>query len=429
LLKKNRIRSDDKYNAVVKDRFFLKYTYDGRDYRKLSRSETARFDAMQSIDIKRGGLYFGGRRVRTNVLWVTKVHSAYHWNGGVIVVARTSRSRWHYSGENDIGFIDPKANRCSFTTFFGPYPPMETPYFLVPVTIDTESRCLALDVAFPEKCYTNEMFDVAASLTNVSGRPIMVPDSLFEGIGLRAYGVHRKTPDYLDDREVKSSLLMPFEKREFVIPFDKTMVFTLPNRYSVFFYWDGFLEPGARDVMSRFFCERRVEVTEPAIDTSSGDLLLEVTTPESVPRDGKFDVALSLTNASDRTILVPDSLGDGLGVVRIQEWVRDNKGRLFASTSKRRMQKFKKLGNEVVYKPEQKKYPVLQVPYRGCCSPMLPNEKREAVVSFGAKYFFFLSPGSRVEFHWDGLLDPDDRGSVSRFAAAGRWVDVAEATR
>jgi hypothetical protein len=32
----------------------------------------------------------------------------------------------------------------------------------------------------------------------------------------------------------------------------------------------------------------------------------------------------------------------------------------------------------------------------------------------------------RVEFHWDWLPDPDDRGRVARFTAPEAWIEVEE---
>jgi hypothetical protein len=31
-----------------------------------------------------------------------------------------------------------------------------------------------------------------------------------------------------------------------------------------------------------------------------------------------------------------------------------------------------------------------------------------------------------VGFHWDCLLDPDDRGKVSRFSVSEKWIGVTK---
>jgi hypothetical protein len=427
-LKNGKFRTDI-WKVGDKDLFFTPYVnfvYEGRDYRKLSKAAAARYDAMDRVGVRRGGLYLDGKRVRTNVLWVAEVLAAYTWNGGVIVSARTSR--WHPKGGVDIGFIGQRANRCRFSKLMGGNfeRAAKAPSFLVPVTMDAGGRDLALDVAFPEVCYANEAFDVTVSLTNASDRPIMVPDSLFEGLGLSHLNFHWKYPG--PDAQARCSPLLPSEKRETVVPFgrivahpwDEFNAFRTAGRRDLYFYWDGFLEPGDVERMSRFFCEKRVDVVGRAVDASRRDLLLEVAAPEKVPRGGRFDVALALTNVSDVTVLVPDSLGDGLGAVWSHEYVRAPDGRREVAGT-RRGRKLKKAGNEVGYECSHTNHPVFRSPYRASCSPLGPGERREGRASVGVSW-----PGRRhrVEFHWDWLPDPDDGGRVARFSAGEKWIEV-----
>jgi hypothetical protein len=432
------------------------YLHNGRTYRKLSESERARMDATRMVEVRSGKLYYDGRRVKINTLWVAKVYAAYHWNGGVVVVADTSM-RWRGfpdSRMGGLGFIDLKADRCKFTPIGADALRLYLPDFLTPVTVNMSSALFSLDVAMPEKVFVGEMLDVAASLTNVSAAAMAVPDSLADGMGMvwrteihkpsgekATVGTSWRNPGYSVDPENPSSPLEPRQTRQSTLPFDVRKMFYMlshgtyhakekfyvPGSYRMLFYWDCLLDPGARDAMGRFTCERRVEVAEPAIDTSSGDLLLEVTIPESVPMDGRLDIVFSLTNNSGGTILVPDSLCDGLGVALDAEKVMLPSGSLFASRSKREMRKLVSYGNEVVRHTEHKKHPVLRIPYRGYCSPLGPGERREGRASLGARSVFPWPGRHRVLVHWDGMLDPDARGSVSRFEADGVWVEVAKA--
>jgi len=433
-------------HAVKKDYEFLNYTYNGREYRRLSRADAARFDASKDVEAKRLGLYYRGRRVRTDVLWVTKVFSAFHWSGGVVVVAHTSR--WHNLGQNDIGFIDPRTNTCRFTGF-GHSPTRKTLDFLVPATMDSGGGRLALDVAMPERCHPREMFDVTVSLTNVSDVPIVVSDSLIEGLGLtypdektgKKQNCHEmKYPDPSDMRGAGHSPLMPSERRETVVPlsrindiesiYDRDRVspewataFGGQGRRRMVFYWDGLLDPSDSGKITRLFCERVVDVVAQTIDTSRKDLALEVAVPERVPGLGKFDVRLSLANVSDRAILVPDNIADGLGEVRTVCFWRKPSGKKVRLKPRHKKSK----GGEVVAYRENYsvKHPMLRIPYRDHCSPLLPGERREAVVSLSSWSVF---PGlCHLEFYWDGLLDPDDRGHVSRFSTGKTvWVDVTK---
>jgi hypothetical protein len=223
---------------------------------------------------------------------------------------------------------------------------------------------------------------------------------------------------------------MPSERRAPVVPFGRIMAyhfgeskaFKSAGRPTLHFYWDGFLDPGDGERMSRLFCEKRVEVTGRAVDTSRGDLALEVVVPGRAPRGGRLDVVFALTNVSDRTILVPDSLEDGLGAVWTREYVMGPDGRRVAAGT-RKGRKLKKAGSEVGYKSEQAERPLLRFPYRASCSPLGPGERREGRATLRVSW-----PGyrHRVEFYWDWLPDPDDRGRVARFTASEKWIEVTE---
>ena len=459
------------YESLEMNRAFVRYVFDGREYRKLSAPEVAQYDAMPNVEVRRGRLYYGGKRIRTNSLWVFRSKAAYHWNGGVALVANTSKRRMSPLGiflgcENETGFIDLATGRCRFRADVYKESGQLEPSILVPVTVDMDNKDLALDVAAPEKVYLNEVFDLAFTLTNRSGRTVSLPDTLAEGLGIVGGGsrlglteyatvldwnwrgsfLNRSDPDPVKDFHWVRNYYTPFpykspeqdasrplsdplgpgESRGGAVTIgdgDKRLFFKLGPRWRVVCYWDGFLDPGDRGRMSRFLCERWVDVLEPAIDTSRKDLAMEVAVPERVPWSGKFDVRLSLANVSDRPVLVPDNIADGLGVVHVSYLQRARPGE--DVWGRKRKPWHKNFHGEVEEQKHPTKHPKLRIPYRDHCSPLLPGERREAVVSLRSGSVF--SGPSCLEFYWDGLLDPDDRGHVSRFSTGKTvWVDVTK---
>jgi hypothetical protein len=275
LLENGEIRTDRK---GFKFDQYSTYFYQGKTYRKLSAQEVARLDAMPRVGVRRGGLYLDGGRVRTNSLWVLKVYAAYHWNGGVILAARTSKGRFSLFGssEYELGFIDPKAGRCRFSVLSWKVESSlspQIPDFLAPVTIDSSNGGLELDVGLPEGLSIPDSFDLAVSLANRSDGPVQVPDSLVEGLGMVRVRKLRgpSGEEVIDDVWMKrsepptaprSSPLGPRRRREVAVPFDVKDMLYWTGRYRVVFYWDGFLDPGDGERVSRFFCERWVEVTK-----------------------------------------------------------------------------------------------------------------------------------------------------------------------
>jgi len=404
------------------------YNYGNVTYRILSGAEKARMDAMGKVEVKRGRLYFDGRKIRTNAWWVTRVYAAYHWNGGVVLAANTSKgattlySFFGYTYLNEIGFLDLKSDRCEFTPAMLLATGMVVPDFMEPVRIETDHEGIALDVALPDKVFLGEEIDLAFSLTNRSGVAIPVPDPLAGGFKMKWAQLYRDQSsgedvprgglcvDFGDlaDPRAPSSPLAPNERRASTVPLNVRKAFYLndagavldtPTRlgsYTVFFQWYGFLDPSDKRKMSRATCERRMELAEPTIDKSNGALRLDVTIPKSVQIHGDIEVTVGLTNVSDRTVQVPDDPSDGLGVV----WMRD----------------------DPVLRSHQKKYPVLLDPRRNPRSPLRPGERREGKATFSG---FHWSGPYCLEFYWDIMLNPDDRGLVSRFSLGKPiWVNV-----
>jgi hypothetical protein len=417
--------------------------YDGVMHRMLSGAEKARMDTMGRVEVRRGRLYFDGRKIRINAKRVRNVYAAYHWNGGVVLAANTSNGEtiFHallaYTYFNEIGFLDLKSGRCRLTPVFPTEIFPVTPDFMEPVRIDTNPGGIALDVAMPpEKLFLGEEIDLAVSLTNRSGGVVQAPDSLAGGLkmmsakivrdpssGEDAFGIDLwKYLGDLADPGAPSSPLGPNERRASPVRLNVRKALSLNNgdiahnnrvvasrlgSLGVVFQWDGFLDPSDRRRMSSITCKGRMEVVEPTIDTSDARLRLDVAVPESVPtledtgdRKGGIEVTVGLTNVSDRAVLVPDNPGDGLGVVSLND-------------------------RQPVFRSYQEKYPVLLDPRRGRCSPLEPGERREGKATFSG--FLLSSPSSRIEIYWDGFLDPDDRGHVTRFSLGKPiWVKVTK---
>jgi len=134
---------------------------------------------------------------------------------------------------------------------------------------------------------------------------------------------------------------------------------------------------------------------------------------------GAFKVTVALTNTSGRTLLVPDDLGDGLGIVDTGLAFRLRDGSCAKPRSEKDEKRLVASGAEAECKPFMYKHPAIRLPYRASCSPLAPGATREAVVPLDAARLFRTPGRHRLAFVWDCLLDPDDRGRVARFSAPG----------
>jgi len=452
-LENGRPKTDHK--KVQTKNWHLEYTYNGRDYRMMSRSEVVSFDAMPKVEVRRHRLYFDGREIKTNAWRVYEIRSAHYWNGGVLLTASTSKGiSFPESYRTEIGFLDPNTCMCRFT-------PVSTyivrPEFITPVTIDTSREDIVLDVVMPDRVYRHEAFDLTVSVTNNSGGPVRVPLPLADGLGVglaskkdvtkppehitRLYG-----EDILPRGGTPDPAPVTLAPRENVTATIHTGVSALTtdsphSRFRLAFQWDALLDPNDRERMTRLACERWLDVIEsPLVDTTSRDLALEVSAPAGVSfsenyeylkrwrsqhtgqhgmvhAEGAFKVKVAITNVSNRIILVPDDLGDGLGVVRLRPAYRDE--RRIKATS---------VGG--LYEPSLVRRPAVRFPYAASCSPLAPGVTREMMVRFDPnRTFWWMSIDERypLTFVWDGLLDPDDREHVSRFSTGKTvWVEVTK---
>jgi len=469
-----------------RDDYHLNYTFNGRDYRRLSKRELARLDAMSNVKVRRGRLYFDGKKIKINAWWVSEVHSAHYWNGGVVLTAETTFGVTLPEYMDEAGFIDLQTGTCrlsKISTYAYDRSSSSPLDFLTPVTMDTSNKDLTLDVTIPESTYLFEKTNMTVAITNVSDRPLLVPDSLAEGLGMvllqhlakpseyakKLYGENiepspKKWPECPDVPDFTYSPLLPGERREEAIPIDVARMFFRTGRHHVAFYWDALLDSSDRGHVTRIMCEKQLEIAEaPPVDTSSKDLVLDVRAPATVSLEGRepfndpyflasrstrgleydvfhasgtFKVKVAITNVSGRTILVPDDLGDGLGVVQMYpefrlpggKVVRIGLGRPFLRKDQIRLLSS---GADIFYKPSSSmgKYPAIRCPYVAHCSPLAPGATRETTVLLDPLRLAFWNPADRyhMTFVWDGLLDPDDRGHVSRFSTGKTvWVDVTK---
>jgi len=473
-LKDGEIRSDLETRNYMSTSLTLMYTvnYRGRDYRKMSRAEVARFDAMPKVEVRRYGLYFDGRKIKTNSWRVYKVHAAYHWNGGVLVVAETSKGRYSFPEPcaTEIGFLDLGTHLCKFARFYRMvYLTPAIPDFLVPITIDASNGDLKLDVGMPDRVYRHEAFDLTVSVTNNSGGPVQVPLPLTDGLGVDLIkedsarpptGIKRPYGEDILPRgcapDPAPVTLAPGESVTATVPTGVGAFVTTfrPGRMHIVFYWDALLDPSDREKMTRLTCERWLDLIEsPPVDTTSRNLALEVSAPASVSfsenytyfeywrskfgsdhgkvhAGGTFEVKVAVTNVSGRTILVPDDLGDGLGVVRLRPVYRLRDGTVIRSYSHRDERGLRTISVETLYEPSLERRPAVRFPYAASCSTLAPGATRETTVRFDPlRTFIWMYVGRRypMTFVWDCLLDPDDREHVSRFSTGKTvWVEVTK---
>jgi hypothetical protein len=152
----------------------------------------------------------------------------------------------------------------------------------IPNQIDTTNTDLVLNVKIPKRFCEWEKYNCTISLTNRSSKPILVPNSLFEGLGVTYEysnpkdkedqpGIRRtrKFPILPETLLSKSTLLMPSETRESTVIIGDYDIFynilevgMIGNSAPIIihFYWDGLLDPNNNKKITRFTCDVPVEV-------------------------------------------------------------------------------------------------------------------------------------------------------------------------
>jgi hypothetical protein len=405
-----------------RDYGFMRYIYNNKEYRRLSKSEVRQFDAMSKIKLQNRKIYFDGKKVKTNVLWVSAVHAAYYWSGGVLIVASTSKGYYSLDAtDNEVGFLDLQTNKCRFImTGTRNNSAPRIPDFLVPASIYLSNKDLVLDIKVPKTISLYETLPVTISITNVSNKPILIPDSLKENLGIASFFQEsrslsaKRQPGPLAPSEESSSLLMPSEKRESIALFAANQLRGGPGITHLVFYWDGFLNGRDRSEISRFICEKRVMFTDKppfTINVSNTDLVFDVEIPEKIPRSVIFNCIISLTNVSDKPIWVPDSLSQGMAMFHSPPHDHG---------------KFMDFDMSKDYFPDsQRNFPYICDVSMNSYSLLMPSEKRVTVMPFRERHFYWYPGRWGIAFYWEGFLNPFDKSVLTRFKCE-KWIETTK---
>ena len=405
---------------VMKDDVYNKFIYNNQTHRKLLPHELEPFDAIPRVKISFGNLYFDNIKIKTNAFWIYKLHAAYYWNGGIIVVVNTSKRMFQIEPSDEIGFIDLQTLKCNIRVIIHSYFDRLIPDFIVPVTINTSSKDILFDVSIPEKMSILEKFECTISLTNKSKKPILVPDRIETGLGVAIYDRNvgnnpkyyldgfnkKKHPDMPGKPGDKTYLLKPNETRKTTVSFPGKDFFRRRGRNHVRFFWEGFLNPDDKNEITRLQCEKWIEVAPLApyrMNKSNAGLVFDVKIPEKIPINGKLDCTITMTNVSAEPILLPATLSDGLGAF-------SNGPRMYYDPKRERHLKLPDIPT-----PPENKYTML-----------LPSEKREDIVSFDIKSLIpFPDPWS-LAFYWYGQLDPKDKYEITHLTCDLKWIEVTK---
>jgi hypothetical protein len=457
------LKSNTLLGPFDKDDEGVNYFRDDKHYRKLFPHEIKQFDAISKIKIENGKLYFDGKRIKTGRVRIRDVESAYYWDGGVVVLAYVKKPWTLLFFGYSIGFIDLQKSKCKFSA-----PNWKAargdinilPSFIVPTTMNVlEARQrheaikshyppniklthdeqmsafyksyfppntdLTFDVQVPEEISLDETLNCVLTLTNNTNRPIPVPESLLDGLVLRRwydqnpFNIRKYRRYTYSETTNKGHILQPDETKETVVAFQVRDMFHFLKdpiplvRYIISFHWCGAVNPDDPREFSWFTAVKKVQVTDNnpyQIDTTSTDLELNVSIPKRIGEWEKPNCTISLTNKSDKPILVPDSLFEGLGIS--YEYVRLPRARKAKSGIHTR------------------KHPLFPEALLSKSTPLMPSETRESTVMLGADivaklavyfdhqgaYIDFIYPMHLVfHFNWDGLLDPNDNKKITRF--------------
>jgi hypothetical protein len=133
---------------------------------------------------------------------------------------------------------------------------------------------LKFDVKMPSKISIKKELAFKVSFTNKSKKPILVPEYLFYDKDFYysyylydKYGqqiIPGQINQYLNPRAFnnKRTLLAPGKTRFNTDWLNVEAFFHKLGRYRIVFYWDGFLDGNTEGELSRFSCEKWIEVTE-----------------------------------------------------------------------------------------------------------------------------------------------------------------------
>jgi hypothetical protein len=276
-------KGDLRIGKTFGDYFFL-----GNIYRKLSPYERLQLDAMTKIRVEHGKLYFDGIEINTNEKNVVRIDSAYYWKGGILVGGEVILGGRKSHNSQEDAFINLQTNECHFTR---PNNKLgggnSAKDFLVGVTINTQNKFLLFEVNMPEKVSKDERIEYSIKLTNVSKNAVLLPDDLYEGLGISricdsmtecldasdaasldlsetrfwrdGYSRFEKLPDLTEKPERPYSLLKPSETRSAKVTLKRELL-PSSHKLQILFFWDGLLNPSDRNEITRFACQKIIEV-------------------------------------------------------------------------------------------------------------------------------------------------------------------------
>ena len=146
------------------------------------------------------------------------------------------------------------------------------------------------------------------------------------------------------------------------------------------------------------------------ITRTNNDIVFDIKIPRiiyKIDRLQKIDCTVSLTNVSNHSILIPDSIVDNLGITPFEcnpygkNWMEMEK-RLYMSV----------------------KIPEMFSLNIDNSSLLLPSETRESMVTVNLPDSF-SAHSYRIVFYWDGFLNPADKNEMSRFVSE-KFVPVLD---
>jgi hypothetical protein len=427
--------------SFVSDRTQVNYFDKSKNkhYRKLLPHEVKRFDAMPKIIVKNGKLFFDGKRIKTNSLRVRNIRSAFYWRGGILIVAFVNRPWSLFYHGYCTGFINFNNNTCKFggTNYWKTGDEGDFPAYIVPTSLGISNTDqfvpealyplntdITFDIQIPEQISLYETFNCVLSLTNNSNKSITLPDSLLDGFGIYSlydHGHGRSTRLFTySETTGETKILKPYETKKTDVAFLARDIYggsmnkSMPThdflitfqrqRITRHFYWYGSLNPDDPTEFSRFEVKKEIEVINSnpyQIDTTNTDLVLDVKIPKRYGEWEKINCTISLTNKSDKPILVPNSLFEGLGIA--EEFPNDKGTR---HVTKRPMFPEALLSKSTLLMPLQTRESTVLIE----ADRIFRGDKQWRYEQIFDHPFRYI-----VHFYWDGLLDPSDNKKITRF--------------
>jgi hypothetical protein len=444
----------DGHKSLEGDRQDVNFAFEDRHYRRLFPYEVEQFieqfGVISKIRVEDGKLFLDGKEIKTRAIRlnsfgnqsrnifgkqvsaktvkVRDVKQALYLNGGVFVEAHVDRAFSLFHGYA-IGFIDLQKNECIFTLESFHNDRVRSAginlAFIVPTSLNTSNTDLLLDVQVPDEISRHETLDCVLTLTNNSNRPIVVPCSLLDSLVITEFYentqyvfgdvIHNphhaeKYFTYSETSGNDTNILLPSETKKAILAFQARDIFRSwgkPYRSRLLFQWHGLINSDNPTELCRFTIEKPINVNDIdpyLIDNTNTDLLLDVKISESFGNPKKLNCTISLTNKSNKPVLVPNSLFEGLGIT---QWNLN-----YDAYITRFSERFPKSTPAPRY--HTIKYPIFPEALQTKSTILMPSQTRESIVLIPERVIFSYTDAT-LQFYWDGLLDPDDNKKISRF--------------